>query len=414
MTYDVFISHASKDKLFATALRQHLADQGVTCWIDKEGIALGEDWTEKIGDALKSVSAIVLVYSSNVIDSENVKDEIAIAAKRKLAIIPIRIEDVEPSSFFEVRLARYNWLDVFEKQQEKLSEVASGIKASIDKLRSKNAEGVTLGAPSTLSNNSAKTKTIEKETDQLKAGISASARGTSNENIYLDLLQMAYADGIVSSSERDALNRKAKELSITPERAKELEEQVKKQSGASNITSTANIVQSEAASDGDVAWPSTGHTFIKAIKKSLDVSMLPFQPLPVMDDKEIEEEKSNPEIDWEINDKYYFAVWLASKRKDKIDVRWGIYSSYEKRDPLFRKTSDELEDIKELLDKDEDVSIDGVKYLWNDEEGLGQEASERKIISEINNPEFIKHVVDNLLAFANKAWPVIKKNLVKS
>ncbi len=178
------------------------------------------------------------------------------------------------------------------------------------------------------------------------------------------------------------------------------------------LASSTSIDQSVTAVDGDVDWPTAGHAFIKSVKKSLDISLLPFKPTYVSDDAELEDEKSKPEIDWDISDKHYFAVWLTGKRKDKVDVHWGLYSSNEKRDPLIRKTCDDLSKIPELLDQDDDVSIDGVKYLWNDEGLLGQEANERKLISEINNPDFIKHVVDNLVAFANKAWPVIQKNLV--
>jgi hypothetical protein len=175
----------------------------------------------------------------------------------------------------------------------------------------------------------------------------------------------------------------------------------------------ANIVQSETVSNAEVDWPRVGHNFLKAVKKELDVSKLPFKPVSVTDDKEIEEQKSSPELDWEINDKYYFAVWLPGKSKEIVYVKWGLYSSYEKRDPLFRKTVDEI--YANLSDKNEDLLINDVRYLWQEGAGyLGLDTGQRKKISEINNPDFIKHVVDNLLAFANKIWHVVEKNLNSS
>ncbi len=54
-----------------------------------------------------------------------------------------------------------------------------------------------------------------------------------NENEYIDILTMAYLDGVISSSEREILDRKAKNLGLTRERADELEEQIKKQSSSS-------------------------------------------------------------------------------------------------------------------------------------------------------------------------------------
>jgi len=119
-------------------------------------------------------------------------------------------------------------------------------------------------------------------------------------------------------------------------------------------------------------------------------------------------------MDWMIDDVHYYAVWLTGRRKEKIDVRWGIYSD-KKRNPEFRKMSDDLYegDYKKYLDKNGEFSIDGVYYYFETENYIGQQATDRKLISEINNPDFIKHVVSNLLAFANVAWPVIEKNLVK-
>ena len=135
MGFEVFISYSSKDRQFAVALKQHLTDLGVSCWIDQEGIGAGEDWTDKIGMALRQVYVLVLVYSSNSINSENVQDELAMAAKRKLAIVPVRIEDIEPSAFFEMRLARYNWIDIFDMQQSRLKEIAESIKTRVDNLK---------------------------------------------------------------------------------------------------------------------------------------------------------------------------------------------------------------------------------------------------------------------------------------
>jgi len=89
---------------------------------------------------------MILIYSENSIQSENVKDEIALAAKKHLAIIPVRIQDIEPDEFFDVRLARLNWVDVFEMQQEKLIELAAMIGKRIEKLRREEDPSSSAGA----------------------------------------------------------------------------------------------------------------------------------------------------------------------------------------------------------------------------------------------------------------------------
>lgn len=390
MAYDVFISFKSENQETAEKIFDDLTSKGIKCWISSRGIRGGQNYQEEIVKALKDAAIMVLVFSASADKSDEIKKELGLASKYKKHVIPVRIEDFFPGEKYEYELATRQYIDLFKNWEKETDHLAADIKFMM-----------------------ASTAGDGQQVEQQKNVTSVPVDEVTKDNKYLDILTMAYADGVVTSQERDFLARKASELGISSERAKELEGQIKKQRGESNIASTASIVQSEVASDGDVAWPSTGYIFLNAVGKSLDVSRFPFKPTYITGDKEIEEEKSSPEIDWSINDNYYFAVWLTNKRKDKIDVRWGIYSEYEKRDPLFRKTAEELYEVQELLDQDEDISIDGIKYVLNTEDGLRIDASERKIISEINNPEFIKHVVDNLLTFANKAWPVIKKNLVK-
>ena len=213
-------------------LRQNLSDFGVSCWIDKEGIGAGEDWTEEIGKALRQVYVLVLVYSSNSIESENVKDELAIAAKRALAIVPVRIEDIDPSPFFEMRLARYNWTDIFEMQQDKLRKIAEDIKIRVDKEKLK--------------------KNIS--TDSLLPNMSSSvkepvAKLSSNEEKYNHQLEKAYEDGIITPEERAKLEGFREAVDISPERAQELENPV-----ASKYASIRTVVQ-EGESDSPVTTP---------------------------------------------------------------------------------------------------------------------------------------------------------------
>ncbi len=383
MNYDVFVSYSRSDETFAIALKDILEKKGVRCWRDREGIGIAK-WAGKIVEAIDSVSFIVLIFSSNAQNSENVLKELTLAAENHCTVIPVRIENVKPAGDFRYHLATPNIIDIFDNESGYLDEVSEQIKDLVTSSRK-----------------------------QRVADNISSEDITAKEKSLLEMFKMAYEDGHVSDAERNIINNFIVTTDgISIERAKELEEQFKKEKNISNIATAANIVQSTPAGADDVDWPTAGHTFIKSVKKNLDISLLPFKPTYVSDDEEIEEEKSEPEIEWAISDKHYFAVWLTGKRKDKVDVHWGLYSSNEKRDPLIRKTSDDLYEVPELLDQDDDVSIDGVKYLWNDEGLLGQEANERKLISEINNPDFIKHVVDNLVAFANKAWPVIQNNLV--
>lgn len=382
MMHDVFVSFKSEDKEIAEKICDDLGAKNVSCWISSRGIRGGQNYQEEIVKALLGSSVMVLVFSSAADKSDEIAKELSLASKYKKFVIPVRIEDFKPGIKYEYEMATRQYIDLFDNWEKKIDQLSTDIKSMMSNIA------------------------------EVGQKIGQQEHDVKNDKKYRDMLTMAYSDGVISPQERNFLIQTAKELGLTAEQANELEEHVKKQSEESNINPSTSIDRSETASDGDVVWPTAGHKFIKAVKMSLDISLLPFKPTYVSDDEEIEEEKSEPEIEWAISDKHYFAVWLTGKRKDKVDVHWGLYSSNEKRDPLIRKTSDDLYEVPELLDQDDDVSIDGVKYLWNDEGLLGQEANERKLISEIINPDFIKHVVDNLVAFANKAWPVIQKNLV--
>ena len=382
MNFDVFVSFKSEDRDLAEKICDDLGAKNLNCWISSRGIRGGQNYQEEIVKALLGSSVMVLVFSSAADKSDEIAKELSLASKYKKFVIPVRIEDFKPGMKYEYEMATRQYIDLFDNWEKKIDQLSTDIKSMMSNI----AE---IGQ-----------KVVQQEYD------------VNNDSKYRDMLTMAYSDGVISPQERNFLIQTANELDITPDHAMELEEQVKKQISTSNVNTSASIAQSETAVDGDVDWPTAGHKFIKAVKMSLDISLFPFKPTYVSDDEQIEEEKSEPEIEWAISDKHYFAIWLSGKRKDKVAVRCGLYSSNEKRDPLIRKTSDDLYEVKELLDQDEDISINGVKYLWNDEGLLGLEANERKLISEINNPDFIKHVVDNLVAFANKAWPVIQKNLL--
>ena len=170
--------------------------KGVSCWRDKDSEGFGK-WAEKIVSALKSVSTMVLIFSSKSQSSDNVEKELSLAAKYNLSIIPIKIENVEPTGVFEYHFATPNVINVIgDRSKERFDHIAQHIWEHVERLRPTEAKV-------------------------------AFPDSNVNEEKYLNELRRTLEDGQISDKERGRLEGTADILNISPERAKELEEQVK-------------------------------------------------------------------------------------------------------------------------------------------------------------------------------------------
>src|SRR5687767_10675702 len=110
MPHDVFISYSSKDKPTADAACARLEAEGVRCWIAPRDIMPSADWSGAIVDAIGAGRVMVLIFSGHANASEQVKRELELAVDRGLAILPFRIEAVEPAGAMEYFLGTPHWL----------------------------------------------------------------------------------------------------------------------------------------------------------------------------------------------------------------------------------------------------------------------------------------------------------------
>ncbi len=158
--------------------------------------------------------------------------------------------------------------------------------------------------------------------------------------------------------------------------------------------------------NANVTWPSVGHDFLKAIKQNLDVSLLPFTPVEIADNESIEDTN---QAFWKINDKHLISVWFdaKSRRSGKVTVLWGFYSSYEKRDPVFRKACDDICAIPNSLNENGYFSLNNYAYNFFSDGYLGFETSDRPTFEQMSDAIYIKHITDQLIAFSLKIWPAI-------
>src|SRR5271163_583278 len=101
MAHDVFISYSTQDKPAADAVCATLEKIGVRCWIAPRDIMPGANWGGSIVNAIRTSRVLLLVFSNNANESNQIKREVEIAASGGVTIVPLRIEDALPTESFQ-------------------------------------------------------------------------------------------------------------------------------------------------------------------------------------------------------------------------------------------------------------------------------------------------------------------------
>lgn len=113
MARDIFVSYSQPDRDSAFALVQKLEARGLSVWIAPRDVSPSADWAAEIIDAISSAKLMLLVFSGNSNDSDQVRREVERAVHKRLRILPFRIEDVLPSKSLEYFLSAQHWMDAF-------------------------------------------------------------------------------------------------------------------------------------------------------------------------------------------------------------------------------------------------------------------------------------------------------------
>ena len=131
MPHDVFLSYASTDRAAAEAICAALETRGIRCWVAPRDVPAGADWGEAILTAIGRAHAMVLVLSRSTANSVHVRNEVVTAVSQSLALVPVRIEDCQPSGALRLHLAGSHWVNVYpapvEQHADVLATVIDGI-----------------------------------------------------------------------------------------------------------------------------------------------------------------------------------------------------------------------------------------------------------------------------------------------
>ncbi len=118
MPRQVFISYAHADRTIAEMICRAVESSGLPCWIAPRDIHPGTSWSEGIIDGINQCEAMVLVFSSESNQSQQVVREIERAVHKNVSVIPFMIEDLPLSKSLEYYLNVVHWLKAFEPPME--------------------------------------------------------------------------------------------------------------------------------------------------------------------------------------------------------------------------------------------------------------------------------------------------------
>ena len=125
MSAPIFISYSSKDQEIAETIYQALESRGQNCWIACRDVNPGENFQEAIVRALRSAKVMLLVFTANANNSDEIKKELVLAGRHHVTVVPVRVEDVVPNDAFTYEFATRQWIDLYKNWEHEIELLAS-------------------------------------------------------------------------------------------------------------------------------------------------------------------------------------------------------------------------------------------------------------------------------------------------
>ena len=86
-----FLSHKAEFKLEAANIKEHLAANGIACFVAHEDIEAMKEWETEIESALFSMDVLVALLTDGFHDSNWTDQEVGVAIGRKIPVVPVRL-----------------------------------------------------------------------------------------------------------------------------------------------------------------------------------------------------------------------------------------------------------------------------------------------------------------------------------
>jgi hypothetical protein len=127
----IFVSYSSKDSRVANRICAALEAKGLACWIASRDVNPGENFGEAIVNAIRAAKLMLLVFTQNANNSDEIKKELVLAGHNRLIVIPVRVEDVVPGGAFAYELATRQWIDLFEDWDRAIEQLGTWIHTTL-------------------------------------------------------------------------------------------------------------------------------------------------------------------------------------------------------------------------------------------------------------------------------------------
>ena len=135
----VFISHAKEDQAKAIQICDFLESQGIPCWISHRDILAGVDWSKAIMEGIRGANVLLLIFTSSANDSPHILREVQIALEKGLKLIPLRLDNIEPSEGLGYFISAPQWLEAYpdplENYLPKLSKTINKLIRPTDQVK---------------------------------------------------------------------------------------------------------------------------------------------------------------------------------------------------------------------------------------------------------------------------------------
>jgi hypothetical protein len=120
----LFVSHHSSKLQTAEHVERALNAKGVKCWIAPRDVDPGEPFDRSVRKAIADTDAMLLLFCSQSEKSRHVKRELILADQLGKAIIPLRLERIDPGEL-SYHLADSQWIDWLETRDGVIDRIAA-------------------------------------------------------------------------------------------------------------------------------------------------------------------------------------------------------------------------------------------------------------------------------------------------
>ena len=115
-TFDVFLSHNSKDKATVRKLKKKLEDDyRLTCWLDEDELPPGVPWQPLLEKGIrdsKSVAVLVGNDGEGPWQAEETMAALELAVREQLPVIPVLLPSAPSQPDLPMFLANRGWVDL--------------------------------------------------------------------------------------------------------------------------------------------------------------------------------------------------------------------------------------------------------------------------------------------------------------